>query len=82
MLAEYREQRCVSRFIAQPIANLAGKIVEPFPTRPDGDGMRMLHLLHRDALGEITRLIDIAAQANRDVIRQQLQRDDFQDGQQ
>ena len=61
MLAENRNQGGIDRFVVQPIADLASKVVKPFPASPDGDGMRMLHLFHRDAFGQVTRLIDIAA---------------------
>ena len=36
-------------------------------------------VLHRDALRQIARLVDVAAAAHRDVVRQQLQRHDLQD---
>ena len=45
----------------------------------EGQGLR---LFDGDALGQIARLIDVAAAADGDVIRQQLQRHDFEDGQQ
>src|SRR3954452_21396771 len=37
-------------------------------------------LLHRDRLGEVARLVDVGAAGDRDVIREELERDDGEHG--
>ena len=63
----------------QPVfeTRLNGGRIEVRAGRKVEAGLR--DLLHRDALRQIARLIDVAAAAHGDVVRQQLQRHDLQD---
>lgn len=41
---------------------------------------RLVPLLDGDALGEVARLVDVAASADGDVVGEELEGDDFEDG--
>ena len=84
MLQENGEQASADILGRQPLCNRTGDIVQTLPARgnsppaDDGENCRRGELLDRHTLGQVTRLIHVAPAANRDVIRQQLQGNDFQ----
>ena len=83
VLQKTRQQARVRMAVPrQPLGTPAPVIsYSPLPRVVDVQLMRELpaaSLLDRDALGQVARLIHIAAAAHRDVIRQQLQRHDLQ----
>src|SRR5215510_2334663 len=59
------ETRSIRR---QPVRADGGAEAPPYGCGPTD------YLFYRDALGEVARLVDVAAAANRDVVREQLKR--------
>ena len=80
VLHEDRQQAGLDVEAAQPMRYLPRDFVKPFAARRDGEAVRENDhaLLNRDALGQIARLIHVAAAPHGDVIRQQLQRHDLE----
>jgi hypothetical protein len=85
VLAEDGQEAGLGFVPMQPALDLSREIVQSFAARRDmnlvSELLHSLILFHRHALGEIARLIHIATPAHGNVIRQQLQRHDFQDRQ-
>ena len=67
----------------EPAGDLAGAVVETLAARRDVMWwVACFTFLDGDALGQVARLVDVAAAAHGDVIRQQLQRHDLENRQQ
>ena len=82
MLTEQREQANLNAGPAHPGFDFACEVCKALATSSDLELIdRLAHLLDRNALGQIARLVHVAATANRNVISDQLQRHHFQNRQ-
>ncbi len=82
MLTEQRQQPSLDTRPANPGFHFASEVGKALAAGPDLELIDCLpHLLDRDALGQIARLIHVASAANRNVISDQLQRHHFQNRQ-
>ena len=83
VLDENRQQSSLNASRGHPLRNLASKRIESLAASSDFQAVREVrHLLDSDALGEVPRLIHVAAAFHRDVIRQQLERQNLENRQQ
>ena len=83
VLDKNRQRAVQDGLIPKPVVNCFSKRIKPFPFGCNGkSGMRGGHLLYRNALSEVARLIDVATAPNRNIVSEQLQRNHFEQGKQ